>query len=62
MDKNGNFCPILEVFFILTAWSQYQKLKPNPIKKLQNFETTHRSKSVFVVKWENFGANGSGCI
>ena len=32
--KNGNFYPIFEVFFILTAWSQYMTLEPNCIKNL----------------------------
>ena len=50
-----------EIISILIAWSQYMTLEPNCIKNLWNFETTHRSGSVFVVKWENFSANGSGC-
>ena len=60
-QKNGNSYLIFEVFFILTAWSQYLTLEPNCIKDLWNFETIHRSKSVFIVKRENFSANGSGC-
>ena len=57
----GNFCPIFEVFFTLTAWLQCLTLKPNCIKTLWNFEPTHRSGFVLIMKWENFYANGFGC-
>ena len=60
--KNGNFCLIFVFFFISTAWLQYLALKSNCRKNFWTFEITYRSGSVLIVKWENFNANGSGCI
>ena len=36
-------------------------LNLNPPSKIFTTHLTLRSGSVFIVKWENFSANGSGC-
>ena len=56
-QKNGFFCPIFEVFFILSAWLQYLTLKPNCIKfvklwdHLQVMICLNSEMEKFLCKW-----------
>ena len=59
--KMAIFYHIFQFIFISAAWSQYLTLIHNCIHFLRNFETTHRSGSILIVKWENISVKVPVC-